>query len=95
MIADLRAGLDELEPPGPGAKVGDDRLLLRRRHDVAAARRRRAAARRRPSRSTDRSRPDANLSGSPNAAVLGIYAGNDARVNATKDAAEAALDAPA
>ena len=33
----------------------------------------------------------ASLADSPNAAVLGIYAGLDNRVNATKDSAEAAL----
>ena len=35
----------------------------------------------------------ADLAGSPNAAVLGIYAGLDSRVNGTRDAAEAALTA--
>ncbi len=33
----------------------------------------------------------ASLAGSPNAAVLGIYAGLDARVNGTLEAAETAL----
>ena len=38
--------------------------------------------------------PDgADFSGSPNAAVLGIYAGLDDRVNGSLDAAEAALTA--
>ena len=43
MIADLRAGLDELGRRAPEAKLADDRVLLRRRDDVAAARGRRAA----------------------------------------------------
>jgi carboxymethylenebutenolidase len=34
-----------------------------------------------------------DLRGSKNAAVLGVYAGLDARVNATRDAARAALEA--
>jgi carboxymethylenebutenolidase len=34
----------------------------------------------------------ADFSGSPNAAVLGIYAEQDDRVNATRDAATAALE---
>jgi carboxymethylenebutenolidase len=32
-----------------------------------------------------------NLAGSRNAAVLAVYAGNDSRVNASRDAAESAL----
>ena len=36
---------------------------------------------------------DADFSGSPNAAVLGIYAGLDDRVTSTRDAAGAALTA--
>ncbi len=36
---------------------------------------------------------NANFSGSPNAAVLGVYAQLDTRVNASRDAAEAALKA--
>jgi carboxymethylenebutenolidase len=39
--------------------------------------------------------PDgANLSGSRTAAVLGIYGEQDTRVNATRDAADAALTSP-
>ena len=38
MIADLRAGLDELGRRAPEREARDDRLLLRRRDDVAAAR---------------------------------------------------------
>ena len=34
---------------------------------------------------------DADLAGSPSAAVLAVYAGLDNRVNASRDAAEAAL----
>ncbi len=36
---------------------------------------------------------DADFSGSPNAAVLGIYAELDARVNASQDTARSALEA--
>jgi carboxymethylenebutenolidase len=92
MIADLRAGVDELQRRAPGAKVavigfcfggGMTWQLL-------------AAGEPRLSAAVPFYGPfpsGANLSGSPNAAVLGIYAGNDTRVNGTKDAAEAALTA--
>jgi carboxymethylenebutenolidase len=36
--------------------------------------------------------PDADFAGSPHAAVLGVYGEKDERVNATRDAAKAALD---
>jgi carboxymethylenebutenolidase len=90
MIADLRAGLDELERRAEGAKAaaigfcfggGMTWQLL------AAGEPRLAAAV--PFYGPF---PDgADLSGSPNAAVLGIYAGEDGRVNRTMEAAEAAL----
>ena len=49
LIADLRAGLDELERRVPGVGLGCHRILLRRWDGLAAARRRRAAPlRRRP-----------------------------------------------
>jgi len=90
MISDLRAGVDELQRRAPDAKVavigfcfggGMTWQLL-------------AAGEPRLSAAVPFYGPfpsGANLSGSPNAAVLGIYAGNDTRVNGTKDAAEAAL----
>jgi carboxymethylenebutenolidase len=92
MIADLRAGLDELERRAPGAPLavigfcfggGMTWQLL------AAGEPRLAAA-------VPFYGPfpaDADLAGSPNAAVLGVYAGLDGRVNGTHDAAEAALTA--
>ena len=39
LVADLQAGIDELDRRAPGLKVGVGRLLLRRRHDVEPARR--------------------------------------------------------
>ena len=90
MIADLRAGVDELQRRAPDAKVavigfcfggGMTWQLL-------------AAGEPRLSAAVPFYGPfpsGATLSASPNAAVLGIYAGNDTRVNGTKDAAEAAL----
>ena len=92
MIADLRAGLDELERRAPGAPLavigfcfggGMTWQLL------AAGEPRLAAA-------VPFYGPfpaGADLAGSPDAAVLGIYAGLDSRVNGTRDAAEAALTA--
>jgi carboxymethylenebutenolidase len=89
-VADMRAGLDELERRAPGQKLasigfcfggGMTWLLLASGEPRLAA----AAPFYGPL-------PDgADFSGSPNAAVLGIYAEQDARVNATRDAAEAAL----
>ena len=90
MIADLQAGLDELERRAPGAKLavigfcfggGMTWQLL------AAGEPRLAAA-------VPFYGPfpaGASLTGSPNAAVLGIYAGLDDRVNGTMEAAETAL----
>src|SRR5215217_7040198 len=90
MIADLRAGLDELGRRAPGASMaaigfcfggGMTWQLL------AAGEPRLAAA-------VPFYGPfpaGASLAGSPNAAVLGIYAGLDGRVNGTREAAEAAL----
>ncbi len=90
MIADLRAGLDELQARAPDAELavigfcfggGMTWQLL------AAGEPRLAAA-------VPFYGPfpaDASLAGSPNAAVLGIYGGLDSRVTGTKDAAEAAL----
>ena len=92
LIADLRAGLDELERRAPGAPLavigfcfggGMTWQLL------AAGEPRLAAAV--PFYGPFPS--GADLAGSPNVAVLGVYAGLDSRVNGTRDAAEAALTA--
>jgi carboxymethylenebutenolidase len=92
LVADLRAGLDELERRVPGAELGVigfcfggamTWLLL-------------SAGDPRISAAVPFYGPlpdDADFSGSPSAAVLAIYAGLDDRVNATQDAAEAALEA--
>ena len=93
LVADLRAGIDELERRAPGPDGRRRRLLLRWRDDLEPPRRGRGPAggggavlravprRRRPRAATD-------------AAVLGVYAGLDARVNAVAaDAAVAALEA--
>jgi carboxymethylenebutenolidase len=92
LVADLRAGLDELERRAPGAPLavigfcfgGAMTWLLLSAGDeriVAAV----------PFYGP---LPEgADFSGSPSAAVLGIYAGLDDRVNSTQEAAAAALDA--
>jgi carboxymethylenebutenolidase len=91
MIADLRAGLDELTRRAPGAKLavigfcfggGMTWQLL------AAGEPRLAAA----VPFYGPAPADADFSGSPNAAVLGIYAELDARVNGSQDSARAALE---
>ena len=90
-VADMRAGLDELERRAPGQKLGAIgfcfgggmvwTLLASGEPRLAAA-----APFYGPL-------PDgADFSGSPNAAVLGIYAEQDARVNASREAATAALE---
>jgi len=90
LIADLRSGLDELERRVPDAKLaaigfcfggGMTWQLL-------------AAGEPRLSAAVPFYGPlpdGADLSGSPSAAVLGIYAELDSRVNGTRDAAEEAL----
>ena len=92
MIADLRAGLDELAKRAPGSKLavigfcfggGMTWQLL------AAGEPRLSAAV--PFYGPAPADPD--FSGSPNAAVLGIYAELDARVDATQDTARKALEA--
>jgi len=90
-VADMRAGLDELERRAPGQKLGAIGfcfgggmawLLLASGEPRLAA----AAPFYGPL-------PEgADFSGSPNAAVLGIYAEQDDRVNASRDAATAALE---
>ena len=90
-VADMRAGLDELERRAPGQKLGAIgfcfgggmvwTLLASGEPRLAAA-----APFYGPL-------PDgADFSGSPDAAVLGIYAEQDGRVNASRDAATAALE---
>ena len=90
-VADMRAGLDELERRAAGQKLGAIgfcfgggmvwTLLASGEPRLAAA-----APFYGPL-------PDgADFSGSPNAAVLGIYAEQDDRVNASRDAATAALE---
>jgi carboxymethylenebutenolidase len=92
LIEDLRAGLDELERRAPGAKLaaigfcfggGMTWQLL-------------AAGEPRLSAAVPFYGPapaDADFSGSPNAAVLGIYAELDARVNDSQETARTALEA--
>jgi carboxymethylenebutenolidase len=92
MIADLRAGLDELGRRAPGTKLATIGFCFGGGMTwqlLAAGEPRLAAA-------VPFYGPfpaGASLTGSPNAAVLGIYAGQDSRVNGTRDAAEAALTA--
>lgn len=92
LIADLRAGLDELERQAPGAKLaaigfcfggGMTWQLL----DAGEPRLSAAVPFYGPCPQ------DADFSGSPNAAVLGVYAELDDRVNASQDVARAALEA--
>jgi carboxymethylenebutenolidase len=92
LVTDLRAGLDELEQRVPGAKLavigfcfggGMTWQLL-------------AAGDPRISAAVPFYGPapaDADFSGSPDAAVFGIYAEEDDRVNASREAAGAALTA--
>jgi carboxymethylenebutenolidase len=90
MVADLRAGLDELARRVPGAKLATIGFCFGGGMTwqlLAAGEPRLAAAV--PFYGPFPS--GASLAGSPNAAVLGIYAGLDDRVNSTKEAAEAAL----
>lgn len=92
LIGDLRAGLDELARRTPGAKLAvigfcfgggmTWQLLDAGEPRLAAAV---------PFYGPAPAEPD--FSGSPNAAVLGIYAERDGRVNASQDAARGALEA--
>jgi carboxymethylenebutenolidase len=92
IVADLRAGLDELERRVPGAELavigfcmgGAMTWLLL---DAGDERIRAAVPFYGPLPD------DADFSGSPNAAVLGIYAELDDFVNPTMEAARAALEA--
>jgi carboxymethylenebutenolidase len=92
MIADLRAGLDELQKRAPGVKLavmgfcfggGMTWQLLGSGEPRLSA----AVPFYGPTPA------DADFSGSPNAAVLGIYAELDSRVNASQDTAKKALEA--
>ena len=92
LIEDLRAGLDELERRAPGAQLaaigfcfggGMTWQLL----DAGEPRLSAAVP------FYGSAPADADFSGSPNAAVLGIYAELDARVNASQDTARSALEA--
>ncbi len=92
LIEDMRAGIDELERRAPGAGLamigfcfggGMTWLML------ANGEPRLGAAV--PFYGPAPAEPD--FSGSSQAAVLGIYAGNDERVNASQPAASAALEA--
>ena len=92
LVTDLRAGLDELQRQAPDAKLAvigfcfgggmTWRLLAAGEPRLSAAV---------PFYGPTPEDPD--FSGSPNAAVLGVYAGQDDRVNATRETAQAALDA--
>jgi carboxymethylenebutenolidase len=92
LVADLRAGLDELERRNPGARLGVTGFcfggaMTWQLLDAGDPRITAAVPFYGPL-------PEgADFSGSPSAAVLAIYAGLDDRVNATQDAAAAALEA--
>lgn len=91
LIADMKAGLDELSRRVPGKKLGIVGFcfgggLVWRLLDAGEPRLEAAVPFYGPA-------PDgADFSRSPNAAVLGIYAEEDARVNSTRDAARVALE---
>ncbi len=92
MIADLRAGLDELERRAPGAKLATIGFCFGGGMTwqlLAAGEPRLSAAV--PFYGPGPADPD--FSGSPNAAVLGVYAELDSRVNASQDAVRGALEA--
>ena len=92
LVADLRAGLDELTRRAPEASLAAIGFCFGGGmvwQLLAAGEPRLAAAV--PFYGPAPEVPD--FSGSPNAAVLGIYAGNDDRVNASRGSAQAALDA--
>ena len=90
LIADLRSGLDELERRVPDAKLAAIGFCF----GGGMTWRLLAAGEPRLSAAVPFYGPlpdGADFSGSPSAAVLGIYAELDSRVNGTRDAAEEAL----
>ena len=92
LVADLRAGLDELERRIPDAKLAAIGFCF----GGAMTWQLLADGEPRLSAAVPFYGPfpdGAELSGSPSAVVLGVYAEQDSRVNATRDAAEAALEA--
>jgi carboxymethylenebutenolidase len=92
LIEDLRAGLDELERRAPGAKLAAIGFCFGGGMTWQVL----AAGEPRLSAAVPFYGPapgDADFSGSPNAAVLGIYAELDARVNASQETARDALEA--
>ena len=89
-VADMKAGLDELEERNPDAKLGIVGFCFgggQVWNMLNAGEPRLAAAA--PFYGTPPDNPD--FSGSE-AAVLAVYGGNDTRVNATREAAEAAVN---
>ncbi len=92
LIEDLRAGLDELERRAPGAKLASIGFCFGGGMTWQLL----AAGEPRLSAAVPFYGPapgDADFSGSPNAAVLGVYAELDARVNASLEAARVGLEA--
>ena len=92
MIADLRAGLDELQRRAPDAKLATIGFCFGGGMTwqlLAAGEPRLSAAV--PFYGPAPAEPD--FAGSPNAAVLGIYAELDSRVNASQETPRAALEA--
>jgi carboxymethylenebutenolidase len=89
-VADLRAGVDELIRRAPDRKVGTIGFCFGGAMVWSLL----AAGEPRLSAAAPFYGPlpeGADFAGSPNAAVLGVYAEQDGRVNATREAAEAAL----
>jgi carboxymethylenebutenolidase len=92
LIEDMRAGLDELERRAPGAKLATIGFCFGGGMTwqlLAAGEPRLSAAVPFYGPAPD----DADFSGSPNAAVMGVYAELDARVNASQETARTALEA--
>src|SRR5262245_23821181 len=92
LIADLRAGIDELEQRAPGEKIGAVGFCFGGGmvwNLLGAGEPRLAAA----APFYGPASGNLDFSGSPNAAVLAVYGELDDRVNSTRDAATAALEA--
>ena len=92
LVADLRAGLDELLRRVPRPQGRRHGFLLRRRDGVVAAGRRRGPAGGGGAVLRDAPRRRRLLAGSPKRPSSAFYGETDARVNATSGAAKAALD---